>query len=1195
MFLKSKIPKLQRALHVLQSVPLLLVALILTFSLNTLQTHATNLPSASEVAGTIADIVGVNGGTGGNKTVVGGINPSRTGYLAYLLDENGSVVGPTLAFKSPGYYQLDGTAFIATSRKGVSVSIWEQDPAPWGVPPFNKNKGTNYAQIKAWMMANETGTVNSVKFVADYWDKDLALKFKQGELILTLETLLHFQFSYPGTQTGPKKASSIDIVGYLKQLYGLSDTWQPSAAYISEIAHELDAIFQAEYEANGGSSSGFIPVNPPIIGTVVDCADFYNLVVAPNQHWFKAYTHNTACFTMMIEKGGIGEKYGKFTAWTGSTAPDYRMSDGDIEKFAVGTACFKAIDEMQTTCDETITPYTPHEPPEESEGTYTIVKTYRLKKPDGTYEDKTPNPSYRENVAPQILIENEKEYQVVGWKITNSTSKSPGYNPWNPPGTQQSSGTTPTTVRIEPEYKTLYVLLEKIEPPEPEIEDYNYKISQSSITRRVWFSKPDNQLTMPKILDHTFQWTAAAHKTTCPGTHPFEDDCNGDHVGSHSDSCPKKCPDTCESDHEHITADCSDPHYYNCGSRCQTQYASCSGFDWKERQLKLSINNTLQNEYQSILVPNKKHKWNAESEEGGIVKQYYNDGAFDRESPEVQTYEESNWDYVCVLMRGADKLTLAEWENAGQGSGMLNKAKEDLADISDEGFKSSNQRAGIRKIQDYMETFNATFGLETSDGVDNETTYGPTIHASIPGYASKGSTICADDPKGVTLTAPLEINGIKVKVEVYSGEIEGGVNDTSCNEAPVLYYQNPWHTSYHTSGRMVRTKQTISFRPYIKMKYDTLTEQNLPAFVLSEHIRQMTPNAYAEISWKPYTDYNLELFSPQWSTHAEATTAHGTNSVLPGGATLSLQIPKSNRQEVILTTYYPIVEGYGEQQIDLAGGSYGDLTADFAAQYHSEFVSSVVSSLEATVIQQYVDKEDTKRDAFGGIPVTPGCNISALGNTKDNKASTEDKYYFRNDGSNSALIEGDLDVDQGETNEIRYTFFSNTQGEIRCVTGDNPGDNPAEHGENDGAIVTDGDIDGIDARTYVRRKLQAAVERQTGEDDEALTGTQWYNEAFDGVTILVQETKLTVGFIDPPERTQVLDPKLTPKTEAQKDIFSDYFISQFRTRDHSEIYGKDRPYIMGRYIGEEVQMKNLENFYKSRPFYIPNATTQDLH
>lgn len=696
---------------------------------------------------------------------------------------------------------------------------------------------------------------------------------------------------------------------------------------------------------------------------------------------------------------------------------------------------------------------------------------------------------------------------------------------------------------------------------------------------------------MTHIENHTFKWIIPAHQTSCPGNHPFTDDCKGDHVGPHTSSCPTACSSTCTKAHTHTDEDCSDPHYYNCGTQCQTQYASCSGWQWKEKNLKLSINNTQQNNYPDILAT--KQGWNTESQNGKITKHYYlNDASFERTSTDAQSYSESNWDYVAVLLRGKDKLTVAQWENAGSGSGLSNSANTDLQGVSSSGFTIANSDSGTRKLTDYMETFNTTFNTEGSDGVDNSTYYESTIHASIPGYSPRGNTLCGVNQRTAYISNPLSINGIKVKVETYSGDPAGGSDNDDVNTSPVL--QLPHQTYNNSSGRMVYAGNEISFRPYIKMKYDTLTAQNKPAYVLGEYQRTLSPNSYAEISWNIQSSPNLNLSSAQWSTHAQAVKDHGSNSVLPGGATISLNTNNS-RQQVLITTYQPIIEGHGLNQINNAGGSYGNLTRATAEQNHQDFVNSVVASLEATVIQQYVDKDDTKSNAFNGIEVNPGSNIAPL-NNGSNQASTEDKYYFRNDNHGSSLIQSDLDVKADPTNATTYTFFTTTSGAVKYTV------NNTTPKENEGNSASDSIANYINARTYIVDKLTQAVEQHTGSDSEALTGTQWYNEAFDGVTILKQETLLTVGFINPTERSQVLDPKLTPDTTgskqasattANKDMFHDYFISQFRTRNHSETYGT--PYIMGTFKGQTVQMTNLEKLFHSRPFYIPNATTQDLH
>lgn len=763
MIFKPKIKK------VLQSLPLLLTALTLALSLNTLQTYADDVPSASEAASSIfTDIKGVNGG-GSSTRVPDGIVDTRTGYLCYLLEANGNKLNlPAYAFKSPGFNALDGTYWFATSRRGHTVSSFV-DIAPWGIRPFNIDKTTNYSQIKAWMEQKDSnGVMNAVDFVDKTWkNPSVTEKFFNGDYVLVCETLLHFRYSVPNEKMSkPPTANSIPIKEFLMEKYNLPKDWQPSEWYLSEVRKELNKLLEEQWEAEGKYQQGYTKVGSPIIGTPSNCIDYYNAVVksyGPN--WFKSFTNNVAPFAEMINSGGAGERAG-FKPWTGSTHEDFRLSESELDNHGLAMFVIKAKDSPQTTAQESKIP-TPHPAPVESNGNFSIIKNYRTK--DTTTNTFTDDGCFTtSNLGNQIQIENERDYQVIGWRITDSTSTSVSSINWNPPGSTAQEGTTPTSVTIESPYKTLYLLLEKTEeePPE-EPQDYNYKLTQSSITRRVNFTTPDHRLSMPHIENHNFKWIIPAHQTSCPGNHPFTDACHGQHIGPHTASCEKGCPATCTQEHpsgSHIEA-CSDPHYYDCGTRCQTQYASCSGWQWHEKQLKLSINNTQQSNYPDVLAT--KSGWNTEPQNSKLTKHYYlNDASFERTSTDAQSYQESNWDYICILMRGKDKLTIAHWQNAGQGNGLSNQANSNLQAVSSSGFAVSNQDSGTRKTQDYMETFSTYFSTEESEGVDNRTYYKSTIDATVDAPDTpKGSTLCGINERKAYISNPLSINNIKVRIK----------------------------------------------------------------------------------------------------------------------------------------------------------------------------------------------------------------------------------------------------------------------------------------------------------------------------------------------------------------------------------------------------------------------------------------------
>ena len=817
MIFKPKIKTLSQALQVLKSVPLLLVVLLLTFSINTLQTHA----DMEALAKSYVDSIGTSN-SGGTQEVQYGVAARRTGYLCYLLDKQGNAVPGTgaVALKSPNFeYHSTDVQWHATSRKGgyIADGFSKDTPVPWNLSPWNPppegsdNCVTNEPQIRAYFESVDgNGVQKAFDFVDKNWGIEMAHKLGNDEVVLVIETLMHFKFSVAGngqptefndeyyeaqlqnllnrvdnkTNTEMMKEADAYGIPFYSQWLSWMDAYRESGCKNTRFLDEANrvvnqtkqalkdaieiqfkkAVEKLKAESQNTSSGKWIPIGDFVIGTVPELLK-YERFLSPDKNLdvFDSYLNKVAPFAERIKPGDIGEKVG-FTAWRGGTSS--QLTDQQVQEFGVAMMVISAKNSAQTTCDEPQQP-SPHKAPVESTGTTTIIKNYRTK--DTTTNTLTDDGCFTtSNLGNQITIENERDYQVVGWATSSSTSTIDSIT-WSVPSALRS-GTTSSTIKLDSTEKCLYVLLEKTEtpPPEPPAEPYNYKLTESSITRRVHFTAPDNRLTLPYIENHTFKWIIPAHQTSCPGNHPFTDACHGQHIGPHTASCEKGCPATCTQEHpsgSHIES-CSDPHYYDCGTRCQTQYASCSGWQWHEKQLKLSINNTQQSNYPDILAT--KSGWNTEPQNSKLTKHYYlNDASFERTSTSSQSYQESNWDYVAVLLRGKDKLTIAHWQNAGStGNGLTTAANTDLQDVSSSGFTIANTDSGTRKTQDYMETFNTYFNTEESEGVDNYTYYKSTIHATVPAPDTpRGSTLCGINQRKAYISNPLSINNIKVRIK----------------------------------------------------------------------------------------------------------------------------------------------------------------------------------------------------------------------------------------------------------------------------------------------------------------------------------------------------------------------------------------------------------------------------------------------
>ncbi len=137
--------------------------------------------------------------------------------------------------------------------------------------------------------------------------------------------------------------------------------------------------------------------------------------------------------------------------------------------------------------------------------------------------------------------------------------------------------------------------------------------------------------------------------------------------------------------------------------------------------------------------------------------------------------------------------------------------------------------------------------------------------------------------------------------------------------------------------------------------------------------------------------------------------------------------------------------------------------------------------------------------------------------------------------------------------------------------------------------------------TGIVEELYKQLQEGTGSDKAtpwSKADGQWYFEAFDGLTIAKFDTTLSVGFIDPYERTSVLDPEIIPNMANKGDILTSSVMSQIVTSNTSLMYGTANK------IGEfcdtdgskfgDIIMPDLRSFFISDIFFAPNITVQDL-
>lgn len=1017
---------------------------------------------------------GTGTGTGngsGTQGVVGGPYYTKSAWMLYVVDQAGIQQSPDVVTAWPNGKPSGNLKELIKTRPEGKIPGSRQVSCGWG-NPMTSDGGGRGAAVKSYLIQdNENGIARGLQLIINLWGDDFAQEVIANDYALILEPIFWYNFREGGRSTNQI------IVGTANTI----------------------AINQSQYRSL--QPEGDYMINRYTNGNYATCCQFEQ------------------------DKTIIGLKVPSIPRLTGRQ----RLSNSLIMQEAYGILAiwFSAGDSIHTYNNVD----SPGPSPLMPKGIANIVKSYHTVN-ETTGEDIDDGCYITENVSTNIIIDDEPEYKVEKWVVTDSNPTEVPGNNWNPPGSPQESGNSSGSTKVKTPGKTLFVLLKKTEQKEEEEipEGIDYVIEQSQITKQVLLSEAQTNPDAKNIKTYEFKWNLPSLKSSCPGhryqsgTHPVYDE-DGDWIRD-------------------------DPDY-------STAY--CGNWQITDKTITVGLKNDLYLDYPEILADS--NAWRKLPAIGEQTTQTYDRGNNFGSHDKGYT----NWDYKMVIHRGNDKLTLAEWKGLGL----------EVAEVSSTGYAIGNTPSGTRKKMDYSETFD----VRLSDNSPDKST------TSAPGHGS-GHGTCGSETKNANLTNALTISPLVVLIKTYSGSPDGGTTDTSCKNDKVIDMSAG---SQMITGVMLPTGTTVGFYPYIEMRFDTITDKDYPAYVLGQYRRSISPNDYAEIRWTKTNNYNLTLSSRQWSTHASATSGsewRQKDSVLPGGAVMNLGIKESDRQKVTVVTYQTILEGDGRTQAEFAGAVQGMEEAD-AVSYHESYVGTVIDGLEGLSVEQYVDTDWDNSDAFGGQIVEPGSSLGSIGG--GGKASTEDKYYFR--GDMGTAQDGDLDVRQLSYNSTKYVFSSDTSGNI-LMNG-----SVILTKNQDASALSNATAKNINNRTYIVDKLVKAIERNTGSDSGAknVSDGAWYNEAFDGITVIVQTTVLETGMIDPATRTAVLDVKLTPKNKGQSDLFSSAYISQFKMKSQT-IYGEDD--MIGTFSNmggsKSVYMKEMENLYKTKPFYIPNVNVQDL-
>lgn len=412
----------------------------------------------------------------------------------------------------------------------------------------------------------------------------------------------------------------------------------------------------------------------------------------------------------------------------------------DITGFALPP--LHTYDESKGTPGNTETPTTGL-----TDGECTIKKLYYTQElaPDGTIltEAKDYHPYTQTSTTAYISIDTESEYEIEGWKTstTNTTlNTKEQFNSITP----THKGTSSQEILLDQDTgeKYLYILYKKTEvnpnPPQP----YDFQLQQSQITKRVTFLDGTGPANTSSLFTHNFTWTASAPTQTSCTSHGG----NGHHL-----NCSKEW----DEEPREASGTPGTPGYDAGSSGVRHSHSNscydtpCTSWQWTDNTTSLGITLDTSTINKAVVSKNDSITYNQPAVNTITTSnKYYKDNTSTRSGTSQNTQSISNFNYITVLFRGQDHLTLADWKNGGAISYLTS-----LAYDSAYNFKLANTPQGTRKSgTEYNETFATRF---INRSPDMSTTYKATVGSA--GICSTTSSSYRFD----TSTA-LTINGIVV-------------------------------------------------------------------------------------------------------------------------------------------------------------------------------------------------------------------------------------------------------------------------------------------------------------------------------------------------------------------------------------------------------------------------------------------------
>lgn len=549
-----------------------------------------------------------------------------------------------------------------------------------------------------------------------------------------------------------------------------------------------------------------------------------------------------------------------------------------------------------------------------------------------------------------------------------------------------------------------------------------------------------------------------------------------------------------------------------------------------------------------------------------------------------------NWKFSLYRDKVKDKVTLYPNKNSSQITSNMS-----LIGVDSTSYIPSN-RVAKEGSGNFKDKFSINYIYDNSDR---------TLSWRSAGCGSHGDSGSYSGTPNMGLDAFNNSYSVanNVITKYYLGkENKGTVQPDSTNSAFSMFGK-----TYKINCNVFQKNGVIKFYPMIKMTYQTQNGGEQGVYVTSTNESQVLGSTrvesgfYRSLNGKP----NLNLDSTQWSTHGKTQSflsgegIADKNSVLPGGALYSLDADAEGRETWLgIKCWQTVVE---DSQLDSLIEKEGVKSRSQADADWNNFKSTSKNVLEHYQIVQYAAPGIHKsladfNKAKGKALVSGAGQVNKFGgNTLDRSG----KYYLKVDGSGADR--SDLDILTEQEQVIVYKVLSDVMGNVFVLK---DGMEIGRISKTQGAaqLLEIPEIKELDDKTKIISNYISGIDRNQGSDRDNQT---WYNEAFDGVSVVYRQWAVQLGFGNGQSaRSSALDTKLTGKLGDRRDLYNfseaslaektrtSLFQLSTRSTDPSA-NGKADGYI-GSIDGLDIRNNMAASMY-SKLFYIPNASVTDLN